>query len=127
MSTVLFKAIGMALDMDRSDDPMDTKQITTFLNALGRNTNFDKPEIDENREYLDIYLTLYGAYFGKYEDIENTLVNDKVKTTQEALLSIYENQRPDENPILDGSINLMNAKFFFGSFTYLQSLILFYL
>ncbi|WP_281627528.1 DNA-directed RNA polymerase subunit beta [Traorella massiliensis] len=112
MSTVLFKAIGMALDMDRSDDPMDTKQITTFLNALGRNTNFDKPEIDENREYLDIYLTLYGAYFGKYEDIENTLVNDKVKTTQEALLSIYENQRPDENPILDGSINLMNAKFF---------------
>lgn len=112
MSTVLFKAIGMALDMDRSDDPMDTKQITTFLNALGRNTNFEKPEIDESREYLDIYLTLYGAYFGKYEDIENTLINDKVKTTQEALLSIYENQRPDENPILDGSINLMNAKFF---------------
>ena len=112
MSTVLFKAVGMALDMDRSDDPMDAKPVVTFLNALGRNTKFEKPEIDDNREYLDIYLSLYGAYFGKYEDIENTLINDKVKTTQEALLSIYENQRPDENPILDGSINLMNAKFF---------------
>ena len=30
----------------------------------------------------------------------------------EALLSIYENQRSDEIPTLDGSVTLMNAKFF---------------
>ena len=31
---------------------------------------------------------------------------------RQALLSIYENQRSDEIPTLDGSITLMNAKFF---------------
>ena len=72
----------------------------------------DLPQDDENREFMDLYLTLYAAYFGKYEEIENTLLADKVKTRQEALLSIYENQRSDEIPTLDGSITLMNAKFF---------------
>ena len=67
---------------------------------------------DENREYMNLYLLLYTAFFGKYEEVEHTLLSDKVKTTQEALLSIYENQRSDEIPTLDGSITLMNAKFF---------------
>ncbi len=111
-STVLFKAIGMALDMGRNDDPFETKQMETFLKAMGRTLVDDLPKDTENREFMDLYLTLYAAYFGKYEDIENTLLADKVKTTQEALLSIYENQRSDEIPTLDGSITLMNAKFF---------------
>lgn len=111
-STILFKAIGMALDMDRSDDPYDTKQMETFLKAIGRTLVDDLPQDTENREFMNLYLTLYSAFFGKYEDIENTLLADKVKTTQEALLSIYENQRSDEIPTLDGSITLMNAKFF---------------
>ena len=112
MSTVLFKAIGMALDMDRSDDPFETAQMETFLKAMGREVVADLPQDTEQREFLQLYLTLYAGYFGKYEDIENTLMSDKVKTTQEALLSIYENQRSDEIPTLDGSITLMNAKFF---------------
>ena len=61
---------------------------------------------------MNLYLLLYTAFFGKYEEVEHTLLSDKVKTTQEALLSIYENQRSDEIPTLDGSITLMNAKFF---------------
>jgi hypothetical protein len=30
---------------------MDAKPVVTFLNALGRNTKFEKPEVDESREY----------------------------------------------------------------------------
>ncbi|MEG1065964.1 MAG: DNA-directed RNA polymerase subunit beta [Erysipelotrichaceae bacterium] len=112
LSTILFKAIGMSVDMDRSDDEFDTAQIKTFLSAMGKKIIEDQPENTENREFFDLYLTLYSSYFGKYEEIENTLVSDKVKTTQEALLNIYENQRSDEIPTLDGSITLMNAKFF---------------
>ena len=78
---------------------------------MGRNWS-DVATDAEDREYMNMYLLLYTAFFGKYEEIENTLLNDKVKTTQEALLSFYENQRSDEIPTLDGSITLMQAKFF---------------
>lgn len=112
LSTVLFKAIGMSVDLDYSEDPYDTTQIKTFLKAMGRDVVEDVAQDDENREFMNLYLTLYASFFGKYEEVENTLLQDKVKTTQEALLSIYENQRSDEIPTLDGSISLMNAKFF---------------
>lgn len=112
LSSVLFKAIGMSVDLDRSEDAHDTTQIKTFLQAMGRNLVDDVAIDDEDREFMNLYLTLYTSFFGKYEEIENTLLSDKVKTTQEALLSIYENQRSDEIPTLDGSITLMNAKFF---------------
>ncbi|MEG0330301.1 MAG: DNA-directed RNA polymerase subunit beta [Longicatena sp.] len=112
LSTILFKAIGMSVDLDRNEDAHDTTQIKTFLHAMGRNVVEDVAVDDEDREFMNLYLTLYASYFGKYEEVENTLLQDKVKTTQEALLSIYENQRSDEIPTLDGSITLMNAKFF---------------
>lgn len=111
-SSVLFKAIGMSLDMDRSDDPQDITQIKIFLRALGRNVVEDIPMDEEKRDFMNLYLTLYDTFFGKYEEVEHTLLSDKVKTTQEALLSIYENQRSDEIPTLEGSMTLMNAKFF---------------
>ena len=112
LSTILFKALGMSVDLDRSEDAFDTTHIKNFLTAMGREIPVDLPENTDNVEFFDLYQNLYAAYFGKYEEIENTLLSDKVKTTQEALLSIYENQRSDEIPTLDGSINLMNAKFF---------------
>ena len=60
-----------------------------------------------------LYLLLYTAFFGKYEELENTLLADKVKSTRRgSAASIYENQRSDEIPTLDGSVTLMNAKFF---------------
>lgn len=111
-SSILFKALGMSLDMDRSDDPQDITQMKTFLRALGRKVVEDIPTDEENRDFMNLYLTLYDTMFGKYEEVEHTLLSDKVKTTQEALLSIYENQRSDEIPTLEGSITLMNAKFF---------------
>ena len=45
--------------------------------------------------YIRFYIVLS---FGKYEEVETHWRKDKVKTTQEALLSIYENQRSDEIP-----------------------------
>ena len=109
--TVFFKALGMSLGLEKNEDTLDTAQLETFLKNMGR--TFEDVATDaENREYMNLYLLLYNAYFGKYEEIENTLLNDKVKTTEEALLSFYENQRSDEIPTLDGSISLMQAKFF---------------
>ena len=99
LSSVLFKAVGMSIDLDHSEDAHDT-QIKTFLKAMGRDVIEDVAQDDEDREFMNLYLTLYASYFGKYEEIENTLLADKVKTTQEALLSIYENQRSDEIPTL---------------------------
>ncbi|MCI9524681.1 MAG: DNA-directed RNA polymerase subunit beta [Erysipelotrichaceae bacterium] len=110
-SSILFKALGMSLDMDRSEDANNLASIQTFLRAMGRNVIEDIPQDDENA-FANFYMTLYDAFFGKYEEIEHTLLNDKVETAQEALLSLYENQRSDEIPTLDGSITLMNAKFF---------------
>ena len=109
--SILFKAIGMSLNLEINENTHDTAQMETFLHALGRKWD-DVATDPEDREYMNLYLLLYTAFFGKYEDIDNTLLNDKVKTTQEALLSFYENQRSDEIPTLDGSITLMQAKFF---------------
>ena len=112
LSSILFKAVGMSVDLDQNEDAFNTAPIKAFLSALGRNIEVDLPENADNSEFFDLYQILYSAFFGKYDEVENTLAQDKVKTTQEALLSIYENQRSDEIPTLDGSINLMNAKFF---------------
>ncbi|MGM9947196.1 MAG: DNA-directed RNA polymerase subunit beta [Floccifex sp.] len=109
--SILFKAIGMSLNLEINEDTHDTSAMETFLHAIGRKWD-DVATDPEDREYMNLYLLLYTAFFGKYEDIENSLINDKVKTTQEALLSFYENQRSDEIPTLDGSISLMQAKFF---------------
>ncbi len=111
-STILFKALGMSVDLDNNINPNDSEQIRIFLETVGRNLVSELPENSEEKEYLDLYLNLYGSYFGQYEEVENTLFDEKVATTQEALLTIYENQRADEIPTLDGSINLMNQKFF---------------
>ncbi len=109
--SILFKAIGMSLNIGVDENTRDTSKMETFLRAMGRNWS-DVATDAEDREYMNMYLLLYTAFFGKYEEIENTLLNDKVTTTQEALLSFYENQRSDEIPTLDGSITLMQAKFF---------------
>ncbi|MDO4466063.1 MAG: DNA-directed RNA polymerase subunit beta [Bacillota bacterium] len=109
--SILFKAIGMSLDLEVGEDTQDTTNMEIFLKAMGRQWT-DVPTDEEEHEYMNMYLLLYTAFFGKYEEIENTLLMDKVKTTQEALLSFYENQRSDEIPTLDGSISLMQAKFF---------------
>ncbi len=110
--SILFKAIGMSLNIGDIEDTQDTSELSTFLEAFGRTWPEDVAVDVENREYMNMYLLLYTAFFGKYEEIENSLLNDKVKTTHEALLNFYENQRSDEIPMVNGSITLMQAKFF---------------
>ncbi len=112
LSTVLFKAIGCSLDHKNIDDAYDTTKMTKFLKALGLDVNAEVEVEGETREFLNTYMYLYTSLFGNYEEVRNTLAADKISTTTEALLTIYENQRSDEIPTLDGSITLMNAKFF---------------
>ena len=112
LSTVLFKAIGLSLNLFNGEDGFDTTDIKKFLASLGLEAFDDVVVEGEPREFLNLYMMLYTAIFGNYEEIKNTLQADKVKTTNDALLYIYENQRSDEVPTLDGSFNLMNAKFF---------------
>ena len=111
--SIFFKALGMSFSIDKGEDHYDTKPLEQFLKTMGKELN-DVAVDDEKepREYINQYLMLYNAYFGKNEEIERTLINDKVKTTEEALLQFYENQRSDEIPTLNGSISLMQAKFF---------------
>lgn len=118
--STFFKAIGMSLGIAKNEDTKDTRGLEIFLKAIGRTFSDDIPVDPENREYMDLYLLLYNAFFGKVEEIENTLLNDykgtgekeNRNTTEGALLSFYENQRSDEIATVDGAISLMQAKFF---------------
>ncbi|MBQ6487898.1 MAG: DNA-directed RNA polymerase subunit beta [Solobacterium sp.] len=112
LSTILFKAIGMSLNLERTDDPFDTTEMQKFLKTLRFELYPDVIVEQEEREFLNDYMLLYTSVFGNYEEILNTLNADKTKTTNEALLSVYENQRADEIATIDGAINLMDAKFF---------------
>ncbi|NLC05615.1 MAG: DNA-directed RNA polymerase subunit beta [Erysipelothrix sp.] len=111
LSTVLFKAFGLSLNPENSDTPLDSESFEKFLSAIGYSINKDLKTPEEGRDYLNHYILLYNSIFGEYEAVTNTLVQDKISTTEEALRSIYENQRSDEIPTIDGAINLMNAKF----------------
>ena len=69
--TILFKAIGMSLNLEVNENTTDTTQMEIFLKAMGR--NWDEVATDpENREYMNLYLLLYTAFFGKYEEIRKS-------------------------------------------------------
>ena len=112
LSSILFKAIGMSLNHEKGDDAFDTTGMKKFLKALGHEVYEDVVVPEETREYQNDYMLLYTSVFGNYEEVKNTLAADKTNTTQEALLSVYENQRADEIATVDGALNLMDAKFF---------------
>ena len=112
LSTILFKAIGMSLNMERNDNAFDTTEMQKFLKALRFELYPDVIVPEEEREFLNDYMLLYTSVFGNYEEIRNTLAADKTKTTHDALLSIYENQRADEIATIDGALTTMDQKFF---------------
>lgn len=111
LSSILFKAIGFSLDLERGEDAFDTSAFKVFLQALKMPVNDIQMEV-EPREFLNLYILLYTAFFGEYPEVVNTLVADKIKTTKEALYEIYNNQRSDEIATEEGAINLMRSKFF---------------
>ena len=111
LSTIFFKALGMSFSLEKGDDTQDTTALDTFMKAIDKQAK-DPIQDETHREYMDQYLMLFNGFFGKSEEIENTLLADKVMTTEEALLSFYGNQRSDEIPTLDGSITLMQNKLF---------------
>ena len=112
LSTILFKAVGMSLNVKQGEDAFDTTSIKKFLKSLDLEVFEDEIVEGEPREFLNLYMLLYTAVFGNYEELRNTLAADKIRTYNEALLTVYENQRSDEVATKDGSKILINAKFF---------------
>ena len=111
LSTVLYKALGLSLNLEPGRDSLDTENFEKFLTALGLPVHKELKVTEEIRDFLNHYLLLYTGLFGNYEELVNTLHADKVTTTEEALRVIYENQRSDEIPTTEGAINLMNTRF----------------
>ena len=112
LSSILFKAIGLSLNLERGENAFDTTSMKKFLKALNLPVNSDVIVPEEEREFQNDYMLLYTAIFGNYEEVRNTLAADKTKTKNEALLTVYENQRADEIATIDGAVTLMDAKFF---------------
>ena len=112
LSSILFKAIGLSLNLERGENAFDTTSMKKFLKALNLPIHSDVIVPEEEREFQNDYMLLYTAIFGNYEEVRNTLAADKTKTKNEALLAVYENQRADEIATIDGAVTLMDAKFF---------------
>ena len=112
VSTILFKALGLSLDLLEGEDALSTSAFKTFLKAMDLPIYEDYDEVNtDNRDFLGLYALLYTAYFGNYPELVDSLTLDKTTTFEESLRAMYENQRADEIPTTDGAINLMNAKF----------------
>ena len=112
LSTILFKAIGFSLNLEKGEDAFNTDKVKKLLKAMNLNIYEDLINQNDDREFLNIYEAIYTSFLGGYEEITNTLQADKTKTCNEALITMYENQKSDEVPTMDGAVNLMNAKFF---------------
>ena len=112
LSTILFKAIGMSLNEEKGEDAFDTTKMEKFLKALNMEVHDDVVVPEEERKFQNDYMLLYTSVFGNYEEVKNTLNADKTETTNDALLTVYENQRADEIATVEGALNLMDAKFF---------------
>ena len=111
LSTILFKAIGLSLNLEKGEDSRDTSELKKFMEAMNLPV-YDVEVESEEREFLNDYILLYTGIFGNYEEVVNTLVADKITTDDESLKAIYENQRSDDIHTVEGAKNLMNAKFF---------------
>ena len=59
LSSVLFKAIGMSVDLMPSEDPLDTSQMESYLRAMGREWSEDLAIDDENHEYGPVSAVIY--------------------------------------------------------------------
>ncbi len=112
LSTILFKSIGMSLNLEKGEDAYDTTNMQKFLKSLGMDVHTDVIIDQEERAFQNDYMLLYTSVFGNYEEVRNTLDADKTNTTNDALLTVYENQRADEIATVDGALSLMDAKFF---------------
>ena len=111
-STLLLKAIGFSLNKTKNKETISTDKIKIFLKALGLNVYDDLINQDNDRDFLNIYEALYTSFFGPYEELANTLRVEKTDTTDESLIEVHRNQKPEEVPTIEGANSLMNAKFF---------------
>ncbi|MBQ2582929.1 MAG: DNA-directed RNA polymerase subunit beta, partial [Erysipelotrichaceae bacterium] len=112
LSTILLKCIGFSLNLEKGEDGFDVEKVKTFLRSMGLQVYDDLINVNDDREFLNIYEAVYTSFLGAYEELTNTLQADKTKTMDAALLEMHKNQKQDEVPTVEGAANLMNAKFF---------------
>ena len=113
LSTILFKAIGMSLNIERNENAFDYTKMEKLLKALRFELYPDVIVPEQDTEHLNEYMLLYTSVFGNYEELCHTLDADKkTKTTKEALMAVYMNQRADEIATEEGSLTTMDQKFF---------------
>ena len=90
LSTILFKGIGMSLNLKNGEDAFNTENMKTFLQALNLRV-YDVEVENEQREFLNQYALLYTSVFGNYEEIVNTLVSDKDSVKIISEMGIFSN------------------------------------
>ncbi len=112
LSTILLKTIGFSLNVEKGENVTDTAKAKTFVKSMGLDVYDDLIGEHDDRQFLSIYDTIYTSFFGPYEELTNTLNAEKTSTTDEALVEMHKNQKPDEVPTIEGAASLMNAKFF---------------
>ena len=112
-STILFKALGLSLDLEEGEEPTATAGFERFLKAMNVPTDatVEISDQDQDRDFISLYSMMYTAFFGNYQELVDTLVNDKTVTFEDSLRAMFENQRVDEIPTAEGAINLMQSKF----------------
>ena len=112
LSTVFLKAIGLSLNREKNGGIVSVSEMQKFLKALKLPIYKDVVVPKETTELLNEYSLLYTSIFGNYEELRNSLAADKLPTTNDALYTIYQNQRQDEIATVDGAMNLMDSRFF---------------
>lgn len=88
----------------------DLDMYNTFINQI------------EEKDYSRLYLMMFGSYLGKYPELEQTLLQEKVSLDEDenplkdsgelALHTIHDNQKPEDIINYEGTIILVNNKFF---------------
>ena len=73
LSTILLKAVGLSLNIEKGEDAFETSTFKTFLSSFGLSVNEEIEVVNEQREFLNLYLLMYSAFFGNYEELANTL------------------------------------------------------
>jgi len=113
------------LEIDKNGRQLITSQIIptrgTWLEFEADARDVLYVRIDRTRKVtLTTLLRAFGlssdddirALFGKNEYLENTILKDSTKNTDEALIEIYEKLRPGEPATLDSSKNQIITRFF---------------
>ena len=73
ISSILYKAIGFSLNLEKGEDAFDTTNVRKLLKAMGLHVYDDLITQNDEREFLNIYEAIFTSFLGGYEELVNTL------------------------------------------------------